>query len=928
MKEGPFELSDAEWREVLRLAEEASALPPHEREGFLKSSGSAHEIIAEAMTLAGDFASVPHSPAGAGARIGKFEITGSLGRGGMGEVFEARDTELGRRVALKFLSPDTHAYRDAILREAQTASALNHPNIVTIHEVVQSGSTIAIVMEMVEGQSVRDACKEGVALEKAIDIGRQIARALAAAHAAGIVHRDIKPENIILRGDGCVKVLDFGLARQPGNLQHSAASVQAGTLRYMSPEQARGERLTSASDVFSFGLVLYELLTGRHAFPENTPLETAHAIMVKEPSGDLPRDIPAEMTTLIHALLAKTPAERPTAEAAAAQLDRILALLREPRGGARRSRFWGNGAWVAALALAVAGANVVWLTRGKRASAELADVTMKPLTSQAGWELAPALSPSGEAIAFTWSARLDGHRQIYVKRDRDAEPRQLTVSNEGQIGYLVWSPDAARIAFKRQLHNTGGAIYWIDQQGGKEHKVLDLTMANLSSSIDWSPDGKLIAFTDAAPGTTQPLAIYLYDLQTGEKRKLTSPPAALWGDWNPKFAPDGRMVAFKRVTGFWADDMYLVPTGGGEAKQLTADRRGIWGHAWMPDGRSLLVSCQRSGTVFGIWLFPLDAPTRPERVAQGGMDTITPATSPGSSRMAWVNQLWDLNIYRVAASGDGKPQRVIASTQRDNNPVCAPDGRIAWVSDRSGSREIWLARDDGSGQTQVTHLNGPPVDHLQWSFDGRYLAFDARPKGYSDIFLLECPAGTLDCGEPQAMGVFPAVAPGWSADNQTVYFSSNRSGTWMIWKRGRSGGPLAQVTHEVGNWPRESADGKWLYYSDGQNESMISRIAGSKGAGEPAGAVTIIGRANKVQGEGWIVTDHELVFIGRPDGAQPAAIRAYNLTTGKFRSILDMTEVFLDRGDISLSASKDGKSILYAQLDRSGSNVIVAEKKP
>jgi Tol biopolymer transport system component len=651
--------------------------------------------------------------------------------------------------------------------------------------------------------------------------------------------------------------------------------------------------------------------------------------MVKEPSGELLRDIPAELNRLVHAMLAKAPADRPRAGTVASQLDTMLARLQEPRGEARRTRTFGTGSWaVAVLALVVAASAAVWLTRGKRDAAELSDVTVKPLTSQAGWELAPALSPDGEAIAFTWSARLDGQRQIYIKRDKDAEPKQLTASTTGQIGYLVWSPDGKRIAFKRRFLEPGGAIYWMDNSSGQEHKVVDLTNADLSSSIDWSADGKLLAFSDSTPGTKRPLAIFLYDLQSGEKRKLTSPPPDLWGDWNPKFAPDGRTVAFKRVTGFWVDDIYLVPAGGGEAKQFTAMRRGIWGHAWMPDGKSLLVSCQRSGTVFGIWRFPLDAPTRPERVAQGGGDTITPATTPRSSRMAWVNQLWDLNIYRVSAKGDGKPERVITSTQRDNDPVYAPDGRIAWISDRSGSREIWLAREDGSGQTQVTHLNGPQVNHLQWSFDGRYLAFDSRPQGYSDILVLECAPGTLHCGEPQAMGVFPAANPGWSADSRTVYFSSNRSGQWLIWKRALSGGPLVQVTQTDAHWAHESADGKWLYFSDPQNESVISRMPGSKGAGKPAAAVSIIDRSKKAQSEGWALTENELVFIGRPDGARPAAIRAYNLATGKIRPILDLTEVFLDRGDISLSVSKDGKSILYAQLDRSGSNVIVAEKRP
>ena len=922
-------LSEAQWRQVLKLSEELAELPSHERQTFLDSAGVSPEIVREVLTLVDEFSSLQGSLANAGECIGKFEITGSLGRGGMGHVLSARDTELDRNVALKFLTPDTTMDPEAtqkLLREAQTASALNHPNIVTIHEVIHSGSSIAIVMELVEGHSVRQLCEKRLPIEQVIAIGQQIARALAAAHAKGFVHRDIKPENIILRQDGCAKVLDFGLARRVSNLpENSNASLPAVTLRYMSPEQARSEQATSASDVFSLGLVLHELLTGQHAFPEDTPLETAHAIMTKEPSGELPRDVPAELRRLSKSMLAKVASERPSAGQVAAQLDEILAVIEEPLAKARRTHAGRRSRWVLTLAtvLAIAGA-IVWFTKLKRDGGDLTDLTIKPLTSQPGWELAPALSPDGDAIAFTWSAKLHGTRQIYVKRDEDAEPTKLTDSQAGQIGSMVWSPDGKRIAFKRQFEHEG-ALYQIASDGGEEQKILDLTNADLSSSIDWSPDGRLVAFSDSLPGVGQGFAVYLYDLRSGEKRKVTSPPSDIWGDWDPTFSPDGKTIAFKRVTGFWVDDIYLVPTEGGPAQPFTASRRGIWGHAWMPDGRSLLVSSQRSGTVQGIWRYPLNAPTRPERVAQGGVDTITPTTGRHSRRMAWVNQLWDLNVYRIAATGRGKAERLIASTQRDHNPVYAPDGRIAWISDRSGTREIWVARGDGSGQAQVTYLNGPPIDNLQWSFDGRYLAFDSRPQGYSDIFLLECPQGTLRCGEPKAMNVSPAESPGWSADSQTVYFCSNRSGQWQIWKRALSGGTPVQVTQTDGFWPRESSDGKWLYFYQ-RNDGVIARMPGSKGEGEPAGEVPVIGRGNKAQYTGWAVTANEVVFIARPDGTRPAAIRAYNLTTGKVRLILDVTEVFADRGDIGVSVSKDGKSILYSQLDRSGSNIIMAEK--
>jgi serine/threonine protein kinase len=926
----PNVLSQEQWRNVLRLAEEVAELPDHEQRAFLESSQADPEIVCEVLTLVHEFNSAARPPHSTGLQVGRFVITGCLGRGGMGEVFSAQDTELDRMVALKFLAPGITLLPEAIqkfIREAQTASALNHPNIITIHEVIRSESGIAIVMELVEGEPLRHLCGTQLSISQILDIGRQIGRALAAAHARGIVHRDIKPENIILRPDGCVKVLDFGLARQALSTGFSFnSSMPAGTLRYMSPEQARSEPAASASDIFSFGLVLHELATGKHAFPGDSPLETAHAILTREPSGPLPADLPANLRRLILSMLSKWPEARPTAEDVVRQLDQTLAIESSSHGALWRKAVLGHQRFWLALVPAslVIGGVIAWFGMGKRGGQELSDLAVRPLTSQAGWENAPALSRDGESIAFTWSRRLDTPKQIYIKRETNTEPVQLTDSATGNIGYLAWSPDGKRIAFKRQFDKQG-ALYSISSSGGDEQKIVDLSNANLSSSIDWSPDGRQLAFSDSLPGAVDHFVIYLYNLQTGEKRKLTSPPANIWGDWNPKFSPDGRTIAFKRVTGFWVDDIYLVSSTGGPVRQITRARRGIWGHAWMPDGQSLLVSCQRYGTIFGIWRFPLKSPSSPERVAQGGVDAIAPATGRNTRRIAWVNQLWDLNIYRIPSTGNGNPVRLIASTQRDQDPVYSPDGRIGWISDRSGTREVWISREDGSNQVQVTNLNGPPIDHLRWSFDGRYLAFDSRSSGYPDIFVLECPPGGLNCSAAKALNVSPAESPGWSADSKSVYFSSDRTGQWQIWKQDLSGGKPVQVTRTVGSCPNESSDGKWLYYSDRRDNGTIFRVPGSQSGGSRAVATFVLGRPYKVQHEGWALTAREIVFIDRPTPDRPAAIRAYNLTTRKVRSILDLTEVFLDRGDIGVSVSADGKSILYAQLDRSGSNVIIAD---
>ena len=267
-----------------------------------------------------------------GQRVGRYVTVAPIGRGGMGEVWSARDTDLDRLVALKFLTSETFAGLDPqqITREAKAASALNHHGIVTIHEVVQSGSTAALVMELVEGKPLREVCGKPMPIPDVLAIGLQIAEALAAAHASSVIHGDIKPENILLRPDHYVKLLDFGLARKVTTETIALGSGLAlGTLRYMSPEQARTEPLTPASDVFSLGLVLYELLAGRHAFPAASPLDTAQGILGKEavaPSSLNPH-VPARLDLLVGAMLAKEPSARPTA----AEVVRTLRELSKPR---------------------------------------------------------------------------------------------------------------------------------------------------------------------------------------------------------------------------------------------------------------------------------------------------------------------------------------------------------------------------------------------------------------------------------------------------------------------------------------------------------------------------------------------------------------------------------------------------------------------
>jgi serine/threonine protein kinase len=895
-------------------------------EELLKEYASAGGFLSEPLVDMQARASYPAVVA-PNQRFERFILMERLGRGGMGEVWSARDTQLDRCVALKFLRAEAASEVDSahIAHEAKAASALNHPNIVTIHEVVRSEDCSAIVMELVQGSALAKLRGSSLPIDQVLPIGAQIAKAMAAAHANGIIHGDIKPENIMLREDGYVKVLDFGLARRVAIETIAGAHAPIfGTLRYMSPEQVRGEALTPASDMFSFGLVLFELTAGRPAFADESPLAAMQAALTHDAPALVsvnPR-VPAALSSLVVRLLAKDSAVRPSAAEAARRLGEMSGAQAGPG-----RRFWLGMLAASLLALAAA----VWFVFGRRDLVQFADLKIQPLTSQAGWEQYPALSPDGQSVAFIWTDKLDARRQIYVKRLSENDPVKLTSGDsKGPIGSLVWSPDGTRIAFKRanKEQEPGGGLYSIPRTGGVEKKLVDLADPNLSSTIDWSPDGTELAFSDDLPGS-QRLAIFLCNLRTGKKAGLTSPPAEDWGDWDPEFSPDGRTVVFKRVAGFWADNLYAVPVTGGSPRRVTMEAGGIWGHAWMRDGKSLLVSCQRGGTIFDIWQFPLASNARPERITEGEIDAIMPATGRKTNRVAWVNQLWDLNIYRVSATGVGKPVKLIASTLRDQDATYSPDGRIAFVSDRSGSREIWLAKGDGSAQVRVTNFNGPPVGHLQWSPDGQKLAFDSQLHGHSGIFALTCDSFAMRCGEPMRLtsDAFSEAVPHWSADGEYLYFASERTGQWNIWMQPALGGPAMQVTRDGAYVSRESPDGKWLYFSNPNTEAIFRLPLSKSGLPISSAKELVVGPPHHMQPEGWTLTRDEVIFIDRTAEGHSPAIRAYDPKTTKTRLILPLNELSLDRSDVGLSISPDSEWILYLQLDRSGSNVMVAESR-
>jgi eukaryotic-like serine/threonine-protein kinase len=470
------------------------------------------------------------SPIVAGQRLGRYVTVALIGRGGMGEVWSAQDTDLDRLVALKFLTSETLVGLDPqlITREAKAASALNHHGIVTIHEVVPSGLSPAIVMELVEGEPLREVCGKPLPVSEVLDIVLQIAEALAAAHAGGVIHGDIKPENIFLRPDRYVKLLDFGLARKVTTEALALGySPVLGTLRYMSPEQARAEPLTPASDVFSLGLVLYELLAGQHAFPATSALDTAQGILEKKVASvsSLNPRVPARLDLLVQAMLVKEPSARPTAESVV----RTLKELRNPRKGLLDSL---TAAWkwaVVALLIFVA-CFAGWRWRQARVAGNTATFSQITTLIPENRATAAAISPDGKIAAY---ANVDG---IFLRSIQNGDTRTLSAPVDFLIDRLAWFADGTKLVASGFSTKTNVPSVWLIATSAAE-PILVRTNARGATP---SPDGTQVAFV-----TQDWSEIWVTGTHGEEPRKVTT---ALAGDTIPLvfWSPDGHRLGFQR----------------------------------------------------------------------------------------------------------------------------------------------------------------------------------------------------------------------------------------------------------------------------------------------------------------------------------------------------------------------------------------------
>ena len=887
-----------------------------------------------------------------GKKVSHYRVLQILGGGGMGIVYKAEDIKLGRRVALKFL-PEELVTDSVVLqrfeREAQAASALDHPNICTIYEFGEHEGKPFIVMQLLEGQTVREhiaSADPGNApwsVEKLLDLAIQITEGLDAAHRQGIIHRDIKPANIFITNRGEAKILDFGVAKltsanelqdnptgtagsglqSPPALGLTVTGKAMGTASYMSPEQVRGEKLDARSDLFSFGLVLYEMATTQRAFPGDTATRVHQAILQHQQASprDLNSDIPTRLEEIIHRCLEKN------RELRYRTAGELLADLKELRRDSEPRRIATPKIWAAAaVAIAVLGAALIggWRLLGSRVRT-LPPVKVVPIVTNSGMEGYPTFSPDGSQLAFMWNGGEGDQFDVYAKLIGDnASPVRLTRSPGGFAGWPAWSPDGHRIAFIRcSSSGTEGGVFVVPSVGGADRKIIEPRFCQGDSPPDWSPDGSLIALQNK-DSTEESNGIFLASVETGKLRRLTTP-ARSEDDAGPRFSPDGKTVAFIRTHNIIVSDIFLAPLDGGEPRQLTFMHGDVSGLAWTPDGSEIVFTATpRAADNNSLWRIKIRGGLPEEVNELAGVSTASNvAISRQGHRLAYRTFTSNTNIWQIrlpVSNGQtSAPVKFISSTRYQDVPQYSPNGKkIAFASDRSGSSQIWVCDSDASNPVRLTLMDASNNGTPRWSPDGRSVVFDSTASGNFGLYTISANGGSP---KPLVVDSHFNAGASYSRDGRWIYFVSDRSGEFEVWKVPSNGGQPAQVTFHGGWMPMESTDGKVLYYVK-TNPSADPSAPGTLWAMPVAGGEEHLVTSQQIHLH-WAVAPNGIYFTD-PETKPHATLKFLDVRTGRISTIATLEGELSGNGQ-SLAVSPDGRSILYSQQDGISAELMVVE---
>ena len=934
------------WQQVKAIFNSAITYRPEERSSFVSRACSGDEELRnEVESLiasheqSGSFIDKPAFEAAAslltrekselnsGQMVASYEVISFISRGGMGEVYLAEDKRLGRKVALKLL-PVTFTTDDDRLRrfeqEARSASALNHPNIITIYEITKAAGSHIIATEFVEGETLRSRLnRAALSLAETLNIAMQVADALSAAHKAGIIHRDIKPENIMLRPDGYVKVLDFGLAKlseqaspivaaeAPTIQVRTGSGIVIGTAGYMSPEQARGLTVDHRSDIFSLGAVIYEMLARRKPFEGETPSDTMAAILKTEPPplARVASGVPSELVRIVNKSLRKdreeryqvvkdlwldlkalkqdlefqdkldrsvttdgdgtaiTPAVEPTATLSGPRHTTSRSAISNISDSIsleiKRHKIGAALTLLTLLFIVAAGSFGVykWLHKEEPA-ARFWDIRLSRLTN------------SGNAIDATISP--DGKYIVYVLSDRSSQSlwiRQVSTANDKQIipparvGYfgMTFSPDGNEIYYVLKVDLDAGTLYRIPTLGGTPIKVLE----RIDAAISFSPDHKQFVFVRGNYPNLGESALVIANADGSGERNLAvkKPPEQFAPIFftGPSWSPDGKLVTASVVTIGGRSKVASFSVKDGSENTLTKE---TWLYSarvqWLPDMSGVLVVAGDTPVDSMIW--HISFPDGRVRKVTNDLNAYRAMSLTQDGKQLTTIQVQGLVNLWVVPEGDAAQEVRLPTGNVSNffsltgsNVSWAPDGRIVYVSKESGKGDIWITDPAGTTRKQLTANTGTNVSPVATA-DGRYVVFVNWQEGRKNIWRMN-----LDGKNPVQLtsGLydgFPALSP----DSRWVIYTSLDGVKPTLWKVSIDGGQSVKVTEHVATTSAVSPDGRSIAFT--YPESADPRAAPNRIAvipfegGDPVKTLTLPLGGTVLTAIHWWSNDSKSIF--------------------------------------------------------------------
>jgi serine/threonine protein kinase len=834
------------WQQIKEVVHQALELAPDQRSTFVERACSSdhslrHEV--ESLLSCGDAvsssflqSSAPQVTLAPGTKLGDYEVQNLVGSGGMGQVYRARDLRLGRDVAIKVLPSLLSADRERLRRfeqEARATAALSHPNILAVFQMGSYEGAPYLVSELLEGETLREQIQRGrLSVRKAIDFGVQIARGLAAAHEKGIVHRDLKPENLFVTKDGRIKILDFGLAKVT-QAQHSSAQsaptltgatepgMIMGTVGYMSPEQVRGHVADHRSDIFAFGAILYEMLTGKLAFQKATAADTMAAILSQDPPdiSQVSPSTPPALQRVVHRCLEKGPDQR---FQSASDLGFALQAISDSSsftsiGGHRYS--WPKGVWiVAAAVILTAVAIVVWWTRSSFVLSFLRNTPSLAPSQQAKWvqltdfndsAVSPTLSRDGRMLAFIRGDETFYTRgQIYVKLLPDGEPVQLTHDSSTKMN-PQFSLDGSRIAYNVAPKNWDT---WVVPVLGGEPRL----MLPNASGLTWIDDRQLL-YSEIMKG------VHMALVTSGESRNgartVYVPPQERGMAHLSAISPDHKWVLLAEMeSGRWLP-CRLVPFDGGSAgKPVGPPDAGCTNVAWSPDGTWMFLNSAtgKTGSRFHIWRqrFP---DGQPQPVTSGITDEEGIAVAPDGDSLITAVGTAERTLWVHDAKGD----RQVSSRGSTAGTKFSADGRklyyLLFGQSAISAGELHVA-DLGSGRDERL-LPGFLVFEYHLSHDGERIVFSARGKdGHSHLWL--APVNLLSSPREFVSSV-DEDSPVFDRSGY-IYFRAAAGASHFLYRMKEDGTERAKVLPDaILGLQGVSPDGRWVI--------LMSEIPGIRG---------------------------------------------------------------------------------------------------